>query len=90
MDIIQDHVTRRTVTMDAHRAEAITSGFEQLDIQRDYGAEDCSWHMRQPRRGQRHAPTGVAGSAPSRPDADAALQVEGDRFVTTYFADHRA
>jgi hypothetical protein len=52
MSIVRDRINRRTLTMDTDRAEPNTSGFEQLAMQRDYGAAEYYWHMRPPRRGQ--------------------------------------
>jgi hypothetical protein len=56
MYVIRDRITGQTLTltMDAHCAQASTSGFEQLDIQRDYGADAQYRHTRQPRRGQHY------------------------------------
>jgi hypothetical protein len=77
MWLVRDLITGRalTFTMDIYRAEKIASGFEQLDVQRDYGADDYYWHVRQPRLGHSH---------PVEVDARAQLQAEVGRLAIAY------
>jgi hypothetical protein len=76
-----DYRTGAQVDHDIYRAEKIASGFEQLDVQRNYGVDDYYWAVKRPRLGQLH---------PIEADVRAELQAEVDRLMAIYLAEVNA